>query len=208
MKRIDWFKGDKKLAVAVVDFMRCFVWRSEINLKFKAEQEEIETGIAALEKLRGSCLEDNIPMMRTTFEARIAQLDKERKDQIKAEATYAPTEADKTLKKALADFAKGKAGKTAEDAIIDWFNAYNLDVDGSYLVPEILNAAGERGDVKKFVRTEGSCVTSFNGNNCYKMVFMKTYEAMVNAGTIKKQQVPPIMAEKYAPKAKKGNKKA
>lgn len=206
MKRIDWFKGSKTLAGSVVEFMRCFVWRNEISLKFKADQEEIDLGIKALDKLKGSILEEQIPAMRTAFLARQAELDKERQAQIKAEATYAPTKADAMLKKALADFARGKGDKTAEEAIIEWFNAYNLDVAGTYLVGEILNAAGERGDLKKFVRTDGSCVTSFNGTNCYKMVFMKTYEAMVNAGTIKKQQVPPIMAHKYAPKAKKNNK--
>ena len=51
-------------------------------------------------------------------------------------------------------------------------------------------------------------MTGFNSANYLKMCFLKTYEAMVDAGTVKKSQIPPIIAEKYAPKQKKAKKDA
>lgn len=212
MKKIDWFGANRSLSNEVVDFMRCFVWRAEITEKFRKEQEEIDSAIAGLEKLKGSVMEDKIPEMKQVYIIRKDELEKQKQAQIELEGTYSLSESDKKLKKALANYAQGKKDAvTADVAIASWFLDHGLDVRDTAIIDEILNGAGEALKVKTLVRTDGKIVTSFNNTNCFKMVFAKCYEHMVNAGTIKAQQIPPLMAEKYAPKqkkAKKGNKKA
>lgn len=208
MKKLDWFSANRTLSVEVVDFMKCFVWKAEINEKFRREQAEIDTAIAGLEKLKGSILEDRIPEMRDTYLIRKQELDKQREDQIQTEATYTLSESDQKLKKALSAYAQGKKDAVMpEVAIQSWFLDHGLDVEDTAIVDEILNGAGENLKVKTLVKSDGKIVTAFNGTNCFKMVFAKCYEHMVDVGTIKATQIPPIMAEKYAPKKSKKAKK-
>ena len=208
MARINWFDANRSLSTEVVDFMRCIVWKSEISEKFAQEQAEIEQGISALEKLRGSIMEERIPEMKQVFLARSAELEKERKEQIEKEATYALSDSDKELRKSLAKYAKDGSADPVQ-AIIKWFGAHGLTIDENCaILDEIFNAAGEKVTVKQIVRTNGRTATSFNNSNCFKMVFAKCYEHMVNAGTIKATQIPPLMASKYAPKQKKNKKES
>ena len=207
MKKINWFDANRSLSNEVVDFMRCFVWKADINAKFRKESDEIERSIENLDKLQGSILADKIPEMKQVWMARRDELDKQRQEQIEKEATYSLSEDDKKLKKALSDWGNGKSRVGGDVAICDWFKSHGLDVTDTAIVDEILSAAGEKMSVKTLVRSDGKIVTGFNSGNCFKMVFAKAYEHMVNAGTIKATQIPPVIAEKYAPK-KKSNKKA
>lgn len=208
MKKINWFDANRSLSTEIVDFMRCIVWKAEISEKFSQEQEEIEQGISACDKLIGSVLENKIPEMKEAFLARSAELERQRKDQIEKEATYALSDADKELRKSLTKYAKDGSADPVQ-AIIKWFSTHGLTIDeDSPILDEIFRAAGEKITVKTIVRTNGRIATSFNNTNCFKMVFAKCYEHMVNAGTIKATQIPPLMAEKYAPKQKKAKKGA
>ena len=198
-KRINWFDANRSMALEVCDFMKAFVWKAEIHAKFKAEKEEVDHALAQLEKLEGSIFEDKIPEMRSVYMGRLAELDRQEKEQIELEGTYTLSEADKTLKKGLADYAKGKGD--AVKALQTWFAHHGLELEEDCpLFDEIFAAAGEKIAVKTLVHTEGKVATGFNNTNAFKMTFAKCYEHMVNAGTIKATQIPPLMAEKYAPK--------
>lgn len=207
-KRINWFDANRSMAVEVADFMKAFVWKAEIHEKFRAEREECEKALTGLEKLHRSIFEDKIPEMKAVYMGRLTELEKQEKDQIVLEGTYTLSDADKALRKGLSDYAKGKGD--AIEALQKWFAFHGLDLDDDCpLFDEIFRAAGENLKVKTIVQTGGKIATGFNNSNCFKMVFAKCYEHMVNAGTIKATQIPPLMAHKYAPKKKaKGNKKA
>lgn len=208
MRKINWFDANRSLSNDVVDFMRVFVWKAELNEKFARKQAELDSNIAGLENLRGSISEDKIPAMREAYLARKAELDIQHKEQLEKEATYTLSESDQKLKKALSAYARGKKDATNPDiAIVSWFLDHGLDVRETGIIDEILNGAGENLHVKTLVRTNGTVVTRFNAGNAFKMVFAKSYEHMVNAGTIKAAQIPELIAEKYAPKAKKSSKK-
>lgn len=206
MSKINWFDANRSMSVAVADFMKCFVWKREIHEKYAREIASVETSLAGLEKLQGSIYTDKLPEMRTALLAKIAELEKEESNQVALEGTYVLTEEDKKLKKALSDYARGKDVDTV-GALVVWFKYHGLEVaNDNPIIEEIFSAAGERLHVKNLVVSGGKTATTFNATNCFKMVFAKCYEHMVNAGTIKATQIPPIIAEKYAPK--KGKKRA
>lgn len=210
MKKINWFDANRSMAIEVANYMKAFVWKKEIQEKFRLEREEVNHALEGLEKLKGSIFEEKLPAMREVYLARMADLEKQEKEQIALEATYSLSEEDKKLRKGLADYAKGKG--SAVEALQAWFAHHGLELEEDCpLFAEIFDAAGEKATVKNLVRSSGKVASSFNNGNAFKMVFVKCYEHMVNAGTIKATQIPPLMAEKYAPKQKKnkkGNKKA
>jgi len=206
MKRVDWFKADRSLSQHVVDFMRCFVWRKDIELRFKADAEDIDKGIASLEKLQGSILADKIPEMRQVYLARKAELEQQKREQIRKEATYALSEADKELKKSLTKYARDNSADPVA-AICKWFGQHGMPIkEDNPILDEIFRATGEKIDLRTVVGTSGRVVTNFNSGNCFKMVFAKCYEHMCQVGTIKEVQIPKAVAEKYAPKQKKSKK--
>lgn len=202
MKKLDWFVADRTLSLEVSEFMRCIVWKTELNLRYKAEIEKCEKGIESLDVMKGSIHEDQIPVRKAEYETRILELKAECKEEVQKQAHFEKSDACKAMERAIR-----RNPAQAESAILDFFMEYHLNVEDTGLVEEILNAGGEKIDNKTLVRTEGKGATALNIPNTVKMVYAKAYEHMVWAGTIKAQQIPPMMADKYTkkPKAKKSN---
>lgn len=199
MFKINWFDANRSMSIDVANYMMKFVWSKEIHEKFKREREECELSLAGCDKFEGSILADKIPEMKAVYYTRLGILEEQEKKQLELEGTYELNEADKELRKGL----KSDPVK----ALQKWFSYHGLELpEDAAIFDEIFSAAGETATVKQFVHTGGRIASSFNTSNCFRMTFVKCYEHMVNAGTIKATQIPPLMAEKYAPK-KKSNKK-
>lgn len=194
MKRLDWFVADKELSKEVAEFMRCYVWKVEINLKYKKLIDDAKADLAKTEDPdRVWINEDLREAVRVESLAKIALYEKQRDAEIAEQAKFELSENAKTLKRGLAK----DSGATADVFIRNFFRKYHIEVEGTGLVDEILRAAGEKIDNKTLVATNGEVATAFNAGNCFKMVYAKAYEHMVYAGTIKAQQIPELMMEKY-----------
>ena len=203
MKRINYFDADRTMSIRVSEFMRCYVWKTEIKLRYQSQIEEAEKALELIDNLRGSIHESAVPAMKDAQILKISALKEERDKLIAEEATFALTEADKEFKRRIR-----KNPVCAESAIIDWFKEYNLDVEDTALVDEILSATGEKISNRQIVASRGKVATVFNETNCLKMLYAKAYEHMVNAGTIKPTQIPSLMMDKYSPKKKTSKKSA
>ena len=207
MNKINWFDANRSMSTCVAEYMVAVFWKKTIQLKIGSQIKENRESLEKVDNLKGSILADQIPELKKHYLAEIGRLQEEMNVQIEREATYNPTTADVEFKKALEKYAKGKTSVTPAESIQKWFLLHGLDIpEDSYIIREILTAAGEKFRFDTAVDTDGKVVTGFNAGNCYKMTFAKCYEHMVNAGTIKGVQIPEIIREKYAPK-KKNNKK-
>ena len=192
MKKVNYFDADRTMSLRVAEFMRCHVWKTEIRLRYAESIKKAEEALELIDNLKGSIHESQIGQMKTEQLAKIASLTKERDALIAEEATFELSFNDKQFKKAV------KADSTfAENAIINWFKAYHLDVSDTALVDEILSATGEKISNRTLVNSRGKVATAFNDGNCLKMLYAKAYEHMVNAGTIKPVQIPSLMMDKY-----------
>ena len=203
MKRVNYFDASRELSLRVSEFMRCYVWKTEIKLRYQSQIEEAEKSLDLIDNLKGSIHESAIPAMKDAQILKISALKEERDKLIAEEATFTLTEADKEFKRRVR-----KNPVCAESAIIDWFAEYNLDVSDTALVDEILSATGEKLSNRQIVASRGKVVTAFNESNCLRMLYAKAYEHMVNAGTIKVTQIPSLMMDKYSPKKKASKKSA
>lgn len=201
MKKINYFDADRSLSIRVSEFMRCYVWKTEIKLRYQSQIEEAEKSLDLIDNLKGSIHES--AAMKDAQILKIAELKTERDKLIAEEANFVLTEADKEFKRKVR-----KNPVCAESAIIDWFAEYNLDVSDTALVDEILSATGEKLSNRQIVASRGKVVTAFNETNCLRMLYAKAYEHMVNAGTIKVTQIPSLMMDKYSPKKKASKKSA
>ena len=206
MKRVQWFDADRRLSDDVAEFMRCYVWRTELKLRYGKKIQDCKDGLEKLEVLRGSIHEDRIPAMKEGYLAQIATLEQELAEEVARTAKFDLSEEGKELRKALK-----KAPASAELAIYSFFKKYGVDVLDTGFIEEILNAAGERIDNKMLVNSGAKVVTAFDSTRCLKMVYAKTYEHMVCVGKIKPAQIPEMMMDKYdaaRAKARKDAKKA
>lgn len=192
MKRLDWFVADRNLSEEVAEFMRCYVWRAELKLRYGKKIQDCKDAVEKLEVLRGSIHEDQIPVQREQYMARIAELEQELEQELEKQAKFDVSDAGKELRKALK-----KNPASADLAIYTFFKTYHLNVLDTGLIDEILNAAGEKIDNKTLVNSKGAVVTAFDSTRCFKMVYAKAYEHMVLAGTIKAVQIPEMMMDKY-----------
>lgn len=206
MKRVQWFDAQRRLSDDVAEFMRCYVWRTELKLRYGKKIEGCKQSLENLKNLEGSIFADKIPEQREQYLARIAELEQELADEIERSAKFELSDEGKELRKALK-----KNPAAADLAIYSFFKAYGLDVLNTQLIDEILNAAGEKIDNKTLVNTRGAVATAFDSTRCLKMVFVKAYEHMVCVGKIKPVQIPDLMMDKYDAarvKARKDAKKA
>lgn len=205
-KHLDWFVADKKLSQDVSEYMRCVIWRKEINLRYSKQIEALRDSIEGLKLFEGSVLADTIPQRRAEYLERIVELEAERDKLIDEQAHFELTEPMRKLRKQL------KTARDCDLAIRSFFLTYHIDVVGTGLIEEILNAAGEKSfDASTFVNSRGAVVTCFDATRAFQHVFSKAYEHMVFAGTIKAHQIPELMMDKYdlaRRKARKDAKKA
>lgn len=203
MACVNFYAADRTMSNRVAEFMRCKLWKKELQLVYGKKIDAMKQSIQNLDNLKGSIHEDKIPEMRTTLMAQIAEFEAERDEQIKLEATFELTEADKALKKALKK-ADGASDLVAE-AVAKWFDCYGLNIRNTYFLDEILEHFGSKFDFKKFCATYGMDARALDVTRSLEMMYATAYTHMVGK-TIKQAQIPSLIWEKYAPK--KGNKKA
>lgn len=206
LKRVDFFKANRNLSERVVEFMRCRVWKKAIQLEFDSKIQAAKATIENYAKLEGSIMKEHAEEVRIAGLAQIAEFEKQRDEQIEAEAKFEFTEADKTFKKSLKS-ADGAADLIA-DAVCEWFENYGLDISDTYFLDEILNQFGSKFDFRKFVATNAQDARALDVTRALEMMYCTAYTHMISAGTIKAAQIPQIVQDKYAPKKKKSSKKS
>lgn len=204
--KVDFFTADRELSTRVVDFMRCKVWKKELQLKYSKEIESHELSLDKLDIYKGSIMEDRIPELRAAHMARIAELEFERDAQIEKETKFAFTEGDKEFKKVLKK--AGTASDLVADAVCAWFATYGLDIRNTYFLEEVLGQFGSKFDFRAFVASNATDARALDVNRALEMVYCSAYTHMLQAGTIKATQIPELVRDKYAPKKAKKAKKA
>lgn len=209
-KNVDLFKADRAMSERVADFMQKKVWNIALGVHYKAEIETTEKTIEGLRKLDGSILGKGAEEQIQTLEAHIVALKAERDKRKAEEGTFSFTEADNKLYKA---YEKATTEAMTYNAIVEWFNGYNLDVDGTTFIKSIMDALkGKNPDANKNIILSGATV--FNAEKRKKTNFLKVFygelaEAMLKAGTLKPTAIPEEVREYYMPKKEsKKNKKA
>lgn len=208
IKKVDFFMGKRDFSAHVAEFMRCKIWKKAIQLEFQKKIEDAQDDLRKIEqsKLLGSIFAEKLDEAKVAGLAQIALLEQQRDEQIKAEAKFELSDADKELKKALKN-ASGSADLIA-NAVIAFFAEQGLEVEETYFLDEILDDFGKKFDFKTFVATQGQDARALDVNRALEMVYCASYTHMLRVGTIKPAQIPEIVREKFAPKQEKKNKKS
>ena len=206
MKKVDLFKADKTMSSRVEEYVKCRVLRKAIMTDYNGKIKAIDQSIANLENLKGSVLENKIEPQKAEYLLAREELVAKRDEQIKKEATFEFTQADKDFKKAL----KGLSTKDGAiiDAVVAWFNNYGLDVTDSELLSDILLAVGGKEDFHKLVDAEGLDGVSVDNNRALSMLYWVAFRHMATVGTIKPAQIPEIIADNFGTKARAAKKAA
>lgn len=206
-KKFDWFKADKDMAVRVQDFI---LKKGEfITLKTRRAAE-----ISGLKAKLARLLDPEVVVMTAekskreqdiaALEAELAAVKDEYDELLAANAKFEYTDLDKALYKSYKD-AENNAD--VEQAIVNWFTAYNAsEIANTEALCAIMAAvSGEKWATARIQVNSGGTV--FLGkrsrDDFLKVFYGRTAELMIAAGTLKTYNFPADIRAKYAPKERK-----
>lgn len=190
-RKIDWFKADKALSLSVAEYMRCVVWKKEYSIRYQKKAEPFRAILRALEKGELHAISSTNEELKASTMLKLAELDAEHSRLVDEFAKFTLSDSAKTLRKAL---KKGEG----ESAIEEFFDNYGLDIRGTGFAKQCFVRAGLKPfDARTYVNSNGCTVTTEDLGRVFQHVFTGAYEAMVQAGTIKVQQVPALMMWEY-----------
>ena len=194
-RNVDLYNNE--LTSRIADFTVCRIMRKKIGLEYADRINTLKESIVGLAKLEGSVLwTDAVRDEIAKKQAEIVRLEEEKAAVMKRDATFAPTKADKSFKKSL-------KGLHVDDdrialAIIEWFDAYGVDVRSSYLLKDILRAIGGKESFTELCDSHGQNAVVVDESRALNMLYWVTFGACVSKGSIKAANVPSIIWEKYA----------
>lgn len=206
MRNADLFQAKKEMSTRVEEYVKCRVLRKAIMTGYNSKIKAIDMSIENLNKLKGSILEDKIEPQKAQFLLAREELVAKRDEQIKREATFEFTKADKDFKKALKGISMDSPA--ISDQVVAWFSNYGLDVTDSTLLDDIVKAIGGKEDFNKLVDTEGEDGISVDNNRALSMLYWVAFKHMAIVGTIKKAQIPDIIKDNFGTEAHKAKKEA
>ena len=190
-RKIDWFKADRALSLEVAEYMRVKVWYAEYQKKYEEKIRPLKDVIRLLEKGELHAISQTNEELKASTLLRISELESEHEKLVEEHAKWEMSDSAKALRKAL------KKGDSVQ-AICDFFAGHGLDITGTGFAEGVVRSGGERDfDRKTYVNSNGNTVTCEDTSRIFRMVFSKAYEAMVQAGTIKVQQVPALLMWHY-----------
>lgn len=190
-RKIDWFKASRTLSDSVSEYMRCVVWKKEYSIRYAKKAEPFRAILRALEKGELHAVSSTDEELKASTMLKLAELDAEHARLVDEFAKFELSDSAKALRKAL---RKGE-GVTAIEA---FFDAYGLDIRGTGFAEQCFHRAGMKPfDARTYVNSNGCTVTAEDLGRVFQHVFTGAYEAMVQAGTIKPQQVPALMMWEY-----------
>ena len=200
-RNVDLF--NLSMTTRINEYAQCRILRKKIGLEYAERISALKASIEGLRKLEGSALwSDDVKAEIEAKDGLILKLEDERKEQLKKDATFTLTKADRAFKKAL----HCDDDKIAL-AVVEWFDQYSVDVRSSYLLKDILRAIGGKESFGELVSTDGRNAVVVDESRALNMLYWVAFGACVEKGAIKAATLPDIIREKYAPKPKKSEKK-
>lgn len=194
------------MTTRINEYAQCRILRKKIGLEYAERIAALKASIEGLRKLEGSALwSEEVKAEIEAKDGLILKLEDERKEQLKKDATFTLTKADRGFKKAL-------HGLHCDDdkialAVVEWFDQYSVDVRSSYLLKDILRAIGGKESFGELVSTDGRNAVVVDETRALNMLYWVAFGACVEKGAIKAATLPDIIREKYTPKPKKSEKK-
>lgn len=207
-RNVDLYNAE--LTARVAEFTTVRILRKKIGLEYADQINTRKESIAGLAKLEGSALwTDEVRDEIAKKQAEIVRLQDEKDAVMKREATFTLSKCDRAFKKAL-------KGLHVDDdrialAIIEWFDAYGVDVRTSYLLKDILRAIGGKESFTELCDTYGRNAVVVDESRALNMLYWVTFGACVSKGSIKEAVIPSLIWDKYASEcieARKAAKKA
>lgn len=210
--KADFFKADKEFAPKVVDFVRCWLKRAEINKTFNTQINGLQALIDNAGNLVGSILEGDVEAKRAKYQEEIDALKEAKAEELAARAKFEFTDADKNLKRVLKNVPSSDSARI-ENAIIGWFKeSAKLDITGTTLLADLVNVTNHKANTTLACAENGKKILAVDVNGTLSNIYARCYECMVEVGTIKEHQIPEVLMndykEKMAKKAEKAAKKA
>lgn len=208
MKKANLFNAEKRMSERVENFMYCIIWKEVINKRYKIERDKLEAKITfqfdlfakAQTNEERELAQNNI----NALQEELATLMNKKKDQIEREATFTWTQNDNNLYN-MYMIAEDTLG--IRKAIRQWFAAYALvNIEGTTLENDILDSI--KGKVsasgRNIIKSGGTQFTQKRKkNDILKTFYGKLAEHMLNAGTLKAQEIPDDIKNAYAKQGKK-----
>ena len=187
-KKVNMFSASKSLSDRVQYFMTRTVWGGVLKTRLKAEEDSLAVKMVNVENLRGSVMDKDgaVDTMLEQYRQELVEVQKKYEKQIEDEARFAFTEEDNTF------FATYKNGDIKQ-AVIDWAAAYDLNIDGTDFLDEVVTAVSGRkaASFKKIVKSEGKEFTAARAKNDVLRTLYGTFaDKMIAVGTLKPAQIP------------------
>lgn len=211
--KVDFFKADKALKARVVEFMNAKVWGIVLRKRAAAEREQFVTAIAAQMKLSGSIFDDDSRKTIANYQAKIDEIDKKLAEQLKKEAAFDYTDADRELYK---QYKAAQTDREVWGGMCTWFSTYNLKVtdDKGGMTAQLADlfevvGGGRNLGQGAVIRANAEQFTDDKRtrNDFLRLFYGRLSEQMMQAGVLNPVEIPEDVREMFAVK-KQGKKNA
>ncbi len=206
MSKVNMFQADKAFSARVNEYMHCKVWSIVIKTRLRKQVEGLETSITNAESLRGSILDvdDHIDKLIAGYKAQIVDAEKQAKAQADKEAKFDYTDTDRAFYKA---YVAAKDVADVLKALQDFCMAYHLSIRDTSFEQELLDiiAGGRKLGATQVIRSKATRFTSDKRakGDVLNLLYGRIAEKMLQAGTLKAQDIPADIAKAYAKKSSK-----
>lgn len=206
--KVDFFSSSRELSLRTAEYFRVILHKAEIKAISSAKIASTMNSIAGInDMLAGNTQIDiskeKLEEMLANYTSILTSLEEEQEKQLKEEACFAWTDTDKSFKKCV---AKAERPEQVLSEVRAWFKHYGLVIDNTTFETAVMNSIGQKTNVKKMVKSNGTKALVYDASNALKNLYAVSFEWMVEAGTIKPAQIPSVLRNKYT-KTKKNSKK-
>ena len=205
-KKVNMFQADKEFSARVNEFMRCKVWNITLKTRMRKEVEGLEVKIQNVESLRGSIIDDGdkIDQMKAAYREEIAATEKKYQEQLEQEAKFDYTDADRLFYKA---YSAAKDTADVLKALQEFCGTYGLTITDTNFEQELLDiiGGGARLGASAIIRSKATKFTKDKRSkvDVLTLLYGRIAEKMLEAGTLKPQDIPADIAKAYAKKSSK-----
>ena len=202
-KKVDMFKADKTFAARVCEYMHARVWGIVYKKRLQVELEELDRKIAILDEMSKDGTEimtaDELKEAQERYASLKEEATKKYQKKVEEDATFAYSEHDNAFFKTYS-----KDGDHREEAVIDFCEAYGLQVQDTTMLDDIVSALGgaRKASATTIIRSKAKTFTldKRSKGDILNILYGRIAEYMIKAGTIKPQSIPDDIRQAYAKK--------
>lgn len=201
--KVNMFTADKAFSDRVVEYMHTQVWSAVIRKRLQVARERYAQKLENVENLDDSIITaEQIDALKIKLVAELEQTEQDLAALAEKEQTFEYSEEDKTFYKSY------KASTNNDDikrAVQEFCEAYHLQIANTDFLDELTICVSgvKKASASTIIKSGAKQFTQTRSkNDVLSVLYGRLAEKMIEAGTLKPQNIPADVRDAYAKKSK------